>query len=96
MKLDGRVCLITGAASGIGKGIAGHFAAEGAKVAIADLNIDAAKAAADEINATHPGCAMGVAMNVADESQVNAGVASVAAAWGSVDVLVSNAGPWLG
>ena len=91
MKLKDKVCIVTGAASGIGKEIALTFAREGGKVAIADLNRDAAKAAAAEIAATGAS-AMGVAMNVADEAQVNAGVAEVVRAWGGVDVLVSNAG----
>ena len=92
MKLQNKIAVITGAASGIGRGIAERFAAEGARVAIADLSPDAAKAAADGINATHPGFAMSVAMDVTGEAMVNAGVAAVVAAWGGIDILVSNAG----
>jgi 3-hydroxybutyrate dehydrogenase len=92
MKLKDKVCIVTGAASGIGRGIAEKFASEGAKIAIADLNLDGAEAAAKEISATHKGHAMGVAMDVTSEEQVNAGVAAVVAKWGRVDVLVSNAG----
>jgi 3-hydroxybutyrate dehydrogenase len=92
MNLAGKIAVVTGAASGIGKGIAMRYAREGAKVAIADLNADAANAAAAELNSITPGCAMGVAMDVCDEAQVNAGIASVVQAWGGVDVLVSNAG----
>lgn len=91
MKLKDKVCIITGAASGIGKEIALTFAREGGKIAIADLNRDAAKATAAEIGKTGAS-AMGIAMNVMDEEQVNAGVAEVLRAWGGVDVLVSNAG----
>ena len=91
MKLQGKVAIVTGAASGIGKAIAQRYASEGAKVAIADLNLDAANAAAAEIAGTG-GAAMGVAMDVTDEAAVNGGVAAVASAWGRIDILVSNAG----
>jgi len=91
MKLQDKVAIVTGAASGIGKAIAQRYASEGAKVAIADLNLDAANAAAAEIAGTG-GAAMGVAMDVTDEAAVNAGVAAVASAWGRIDILVSNAG----
>jgi 3-hydroxybutyrate dehydrogenase len=91
MKLKDKVCIVTGAASGIGKEIALSFAREGGKVAIADLALDAARATAAEIAASG-GAAMGVAMNVTDEAQVNGGVAQVVRAWGAIDVLVSNAG----
>jgi 3-hydroxybutyrate dehydrogenase len=92
MKLQDKICIITGAASGIGHGIALRYVAEGAKVVIADLNLEAAQATADAINATNPGQAMAVAMDVTSEDQVGAGVSAVVAAWGGVDVLVSNAG----
>src|SRR6185503_9934101 len=91
MQLQGKSALVTGAASGIGKEIALTYAREGAKVAIADLNKQAADATAAGIKAAG-GKAMGVAMDVANEEAVNAGVAAVAAAFGGVDVLVSNAG----
>ena len=91
MKLQDKVCIVTGAASGIGKEIARTYAREGGKVAIADLNKAAAAAAAEEITAAG-GRAMAVGMDVTDEAQVDAAVAEVVAAWGGVDVLVSNAG----
>jgi 3-hydroxybutyrate dehydrogenase len=91
MKLRNKVCIVTGAASGIGREIALRFAAEGAKVAIADLNKSAAQAVADEI-AKRGGSAIAVAMDVTNEEQVNAAVAAVVKTWDGVDVLVSNAG----
>jgi 3-hydroxybutyrate dehydrogenase len=91
MKLKDKSAIITGAASGIGKEIALVFAREGANVAIADLNKDAADATANEIRASGRQ-AMGVAMNVTDEQAVNDGVATVVRAFGGVDILVSNAG----
>ena len=91
MRLKDKIAIITGAASGIGKDIALVFAQEGAKVAIADLNKVAADAVAEEIR-TAGGEAMGVAMNVTDETAVNDGVTAVVAAYGGVDILISNAG----
>ena len=91
MKLQDKVCIVTGAASGIGREIANTFAREGGKVVIADLNKAAAQSAADAIVAAG-GVAMAVAMDVTDEAQVNAAVAEAVAAYGGVDVLVSNAG----
>ena len=91
MKLQDKVCIVTGAASGIGKEIAQTYAREGGKIVIADLNKAAAQAVADEITQAG-GTAMAVAMDVTNEDQVNAAVAEVVAAYGGVDVLVSNAG----
>jgi len=91
MKLEGRSAVVTGAASGIGREIALTFAREGARVAIADLNKDAAELAAAEIRSSGAE-ALSVAMDVTDEAAVNAGVAEVVAAFGGVDILVSNAG----
>ena len=91
MKLKDKSAIITGAASGIGKDIALVYAREGARVAIADLNLDAANATAKEIQ-TSGGQAMGVAMDVTSEQAVNDGVAAVVKAFGGVDILISNAG----
>jgi 3-hydroxybutyrate dehydrogenase len=91
MKLQGKSAIVTGAASGIGKDIAVLFACEGAKVAIADLKQEAADEAVREI-AAQGGVAMGVAMDVTDEQQVNVGVEAVVDRFGGVDILVSNAG----
>ena len=91
MKLIDKSAIITGAASGIGREIALVFAREGANVAIADLNKDAAEATANQIRASG-GQAIGIAMDVTDEQAVNDGVATVVRAFGGVDILVSNAG----
>jgi 3-hydroxybutyrate dehydrogenase len=90
-RLQDKVAIITGAASGIGKEIAVIFAREGAKVAIADLDPQAAEAAAREIDASGQG-AMGVGMDVSSEEQVERGTAAVVEAFGRLDVLISNAG----
>ena len=92
MKLKDKVCIVTGAASGLGYGIAKLYVAEGAKVVIADLKSDVANAAADELTKMGPGEAIGIAMDVTSEDEVNKGVAAVVTKWGRVDVLVSNAG----
>jgi len=91
MRLEGKSAIVTGAGSGIGKDIALMFAREGARVAIADLNLDAANATAKEIRAGG-GQAIGVGMDVTSEQQVNDGVAAVVDAFGGVEILVSNAG----
>jgi 3-hydroxybutyrate dehydrogenase len=91
MKLREKSALITGAGSGIGKGIAETFAREGASVAIADLNFSAAQAVTKQINSAG-GRAIPIQMDVANEDQVNAGFEQVVQDFGGVDVLVSNAG----
>lgn len=89
--LNGKAAVVTGAASGIGKEIARTLAAQGASVAIADLNLAGAQAVAEEIRA-EGGNAIGIAMDVTNEEAVNRGIDEVAAQFGSVDILVSNAG----
>lgn len=90
-RLDGKACLVTGAASGIGRRIAEVFAAAGGQVVIADLKLDAAEATAQAIRDAG-GDAMAVAMDVSDEAQVAGGFARAIATYGKIDVLVSNAG----
>ncbi|SSW65514.1 D-beta-hydroxybutyrate dehydrogenase [Achromobacter veterisilvae] len=89
--LNGKTAVVTGAASGIGKEIALTLARAGAAVAIADLNQAGAEAVAREIEQAG-GKAMGVAMDVTSEEAVNQGIDRVAAAYGGIDILVSNAG----
>ena len=91
VKLQDKTAFITGAASGIGREIAIVFAREGANVVIADLNEEAAQATANELLATGSK-AMGVAVDVTSEAQVDAAVQSAIQAFGGIDILVSNAG----
>ncbi|MFD4836023.1 3-hydroxybutyrate dehydrogenase [Achromobacter sp. NPDC058515] len=90
-QLNGKVAVVTGAASGIGKEIALTLSRAGAAVAIADLNQEGADAVAREIEQAG-GKAMGVAMDVTNEDAVNQGIDRVATAYGGIDILVSNAG----
>jgi 3-hydroxybutyrate dehydrogenase len=91
MQLTDEVALITGAASGLGKEIAEAYGREGAKVCIADLNLEAGEAVAAGIEQAG-GNAMVVAMDVTDEKAVNDGVAKTVETFGTVDILISNAG----
>ena len=91
MQLHNKTAIVTGAASGIGKEIARQFVGEGANVAIADLNLEAARAAAEDID---PGGAatLAVRMDVTSEDEVENGVEEICHRFGGIDVLVSNAG----
>ncbi len=91
MELKDQVAIVTGGASGIGRAIAHRFARAGARVVIADLDLGAATDTARTIDAD-PARTMGIAMDVTDECAVDGGVADVIAKFGTVDVLVSNAG----
>jgi 2-hydroxycyclohexanecarboxyl-CoA dehydrogenase len=86
MRLEQRIALVTGGASGIGAATARRLAAEGARVAIADLDLDGARAVAGEIDGA------AVAMDVADAASVRAGVREAEGALGPFDILVNNAG----
>nr|WP_236683308.1 bifunctional aldolase/short-chain dehydrogenase [Demequina sediminicola] len=87
---QGRVALVTGAASGIGKAIATRLAAEGACVVIADLDLEKAQAAAAELG--NSDVAIGVAANVADADAIEAAFNQAVLAFGGVDLVVNNAG----
>ena len=92
MNLQDKVCIITGAARGIGEGIAKRYIQDGAKVVIADLSLEQAEATAKKLSDIGPGEAMAIEMDVTSEKAVNDGVQAVIDHWGRVDVLVSNAG----
>ncbi|MFN8475339.1 MAG: SDR family NAD(P)-dependent oxidoreductase [Anaerolineae bacterium] len=91
MNVSSRVAIVTGAASGIGAGIARVLARAGASVAVADLNAAGAEAVASEIRA-EGGTAIAVAVNVAETGSVDAMVERVVADLGRLDILVNNAG----
>ncbi|HMF08868.1 MAG TPA: 3-hydroxybutyrate dehydrogenase [Thermoanaerobaculia bacterium] len=91
MRMRDRVALVTGAGSGIGREIARAFAREGARVGVADIASGPASKVAAEIESAG-GSALAMAMDVSQEDQVEAAVERLAARFGSVDVLVSNAG----
>ena len=91
MQLKDRVAVVTGAGQGIGAAVACAYAREGARVAVVDMNLEAAEKVAAEINAAG-GQAIAVACNVAVREQVNAMAARVTQTWGRVDILVNNAG----
>jgi 3-hydroxybutyrate dehydrogenase len=91
MQLQDKVAIVTGAASGIGLGIARTFAREGASVGIADVNLEGAQAAVEAISQSG-GKAMALAMDVTNEADVDRCVKQIVDAYGSIDILVSNAG----
>jgi D-sorbitol dehydrogenase (acceptor) len=86
-RLDGKSALITGAARGIGAAFAKAYAAEGATVAIADIDFDRACKTAADID----GVAYAVALDVTDQASIDAAIASVEARTGGLDILVNNA-----
>ena len=86
-RLEGKTALVTGGASGFGLGIVETFAREGARVAVLDLNGDAAKSVADRV----PG-AIAIAADVSKAADVDRAVADTVEAFGTLDILVNNAG----
>jgi 3-hydroxybutyrate dehydrogenase len=88
MRLEGKVAIVTGAASGIGRAIAQRFAGEGASVVVADLE----RARPESVAAAMRGKVLGVAMDVTDEDAVESAVGLTIREFGGVDILCSNAG----
>ncbi len=86
MRLEGRIALVTGGASGIGAATVRRLAAEGARVAVADLDVAGARRVAGEVDGA------AIEMDVSDAASARAGVAAAESALGPVDVLVNNAG----
>ena len=91
MKLEGRVALITGAGSGIGRAVARLFAREGARVVANDLHAMTAKETVESLGA-QAGAARAIQADVADSGQVKAMFAEIEREMGTLDVLVNNAG----
>ena len=91
MKLSGKVAVVTGAGSGIGREIALHFAREGAKIAVCDVNMDGANETVGLVKDAGSK-AIPILMDVTSEDAVNTGIDKAAKEFGTIDVLVSNAG----
>jgi NAD(P)-dependent dehydrogenase (short-subunit alcohol dehydrogenase family) len=94
MRLDGKVCFVTGGASGMGRVAAAMFCAEGARVAVADVNAEACEtaAAAAREGAAGPGDAFAVPCDVTRDSEVREAIAVTVERYGGLHVLYNNAG----
>lgn len=90
-KFDGKTVIVTGGGGGIGGATCRRFAAEGAKVAVFDMNLEAAQRVVDEITVAG-GVAQAFKCNITDRAEVDAAVAAAEAALGPIAVLVNNAG----
>lgn len=89
MRFDGKTAFVTGAAHGIGRAIATRLASEGARVVLADVDLEAAEAAAHELDRTRT---VAVRCDITDRASVEAAIGQVARRFGRLDVLVNNAG----
>ncbi|THF77258.1 SDR family oxidoreductase [Cohnella fermenti] len=91
MRLEGKVAIVTGAASGMGKAIAELYAKEGAKVVATDLNLEGVQAVVEGIKA-NGGTAVAIKTNVGNLDDVNAMIDTAVSEYGTLDILVNNAG----
>lgn len=91
MKLENKVAIVTGAASGIGKAIAILYAKEGAKVVVSDINFEEAKLVVAEIESAK-GSAIAIATNVAKQDEIDNLIETTIKSFGTVDIMVNNAG----
>ena len=90
MRLEGKVCAVTGAAQGLGRACAERFAREGAKVVVSDINTDGVEETAARI-AEAGGEALALTCDTGDKAQVDAMVAQAVATYGALDVAMANA-----
>lgn len=91
MSLEGKVALVTGSASGLGRASVERLARDGAAVVVADMNVEGAQAVADGIK-KNGGKAIAVSMNVTSEQEVEAAFAKTISEFGGIDIVFSNAG----
>lgn len=91
MRLEGKVAVVTGAASGMGKAIAELYAAEGAKVVVADMNFDGAESVVQGIS-SNGGTAKAVKVNVTSQEDIDNMIDTAVNEFGTLDILVNNAG----
>ena len=91
MRLEGKIAAVTGGGSGMGKAISQAYAREGARVIVADLNLDAARSVAEQISAAG-GEAIPMQTDVRDQAQAQAMIDAAVETYGGIDVLVNNAG----
>jgi 2-hydroxycyclohexanecarboxyl-CoA dehydrogenase len=94
MEFNDRAAIVTGAARGVGKGLATSFAAEGIDVAIADIDVETAEEVAASIRADHDGDAVGIECDVTDFESAQGMAEEAIDTFGTVDILVNNAGYW--
>jgi NAD(P)-dependent dehydrogenase (short-subunit alcohol dehydrogenase family) len=92
MELQGQVAIVTGAGSGQGRATARLFANEGAKVVVADINLEGARETAALVNAHHPDCAVAVRCDVSQAEDARAATETALSRFGRLDILINNAG----